>query len=81
MSIESTIGGVLGGSRNSTHQEGPDTVSLGVGIVFVEGDKDQGLINEGLVAQSGVEEASEPVTSELSGGIVGIVGHVGTNGR
>lgn len=79
MSIESTIGGVLGGSGNSTQKEGPDTVSLGVGIVFIEGDKDQGFINEGLVAQGGVEEASEPLASELSGGIVSIVGHVGTN--
>lgn len=75
--VESGISGVLGGSRDSTKKERPDTVSLSVGLVLIESNKNQGLLQKGLVAQGGVQETLKPVTSEFSSGIVTIVGHVG----
>jgi hypothetical protein len=75
--VEGGISGVLGGSRDSTKKKRPYTVSLRVGLVLIESNKNQGLLQEGLVAQGGVQETLEPITGEFSSAIVTIIGHVG----
>lgn len=74
--VEGGVSGVLGGSGDGTKKNRPDAVSLGVGFVLIKSDKDQSLLQEGLVVQGGVQEVLEPVSSELGSGIVSIVGHV-----
>jgi len=74
--VEGGVSGVLGGSGDGTKKNRPDAVSLGVRFVLIKSDKDQSLLQEGLVVQGGVQEVLEPVSSELGSGIVSIVGHV-----
>jgi len=64
-----------------TEQDGHDTVRLGVGVVLVEGDQNQGALHEVGVLQERSQPALEKLASDGDGAVVGIISHVGRNER
>lgn len=73
---------VVGGSHEVLgdgvpEEDAEDAVLDGVGLVLVEGDEDQGVVEEARVLEEGLEEGSEPDPGHGDGGVVTVGGHVG----
>lgn len=59
-----------------TKENADNAVLLGVGVVFVEGEHDEGVLHEFLVVQEGLEKGFGPGTGNGHGAVVAIRGHV-----
>lgn len=80
MGVEGVIGGTLEVLWDGASEENAkEFVALGVGLVLIKGDEDQGLLHEVGV----VEQRADPIALPLGGkgdvGVVRVVGHVGGN--
>lgn len=72
------VGGIAGADQvrgnGVAEQDGEDAVLDRVGLVFVEGDEDEGVLHEVLVVEEGVEEGAQPFTGDGYGGVVAVRG-------
>jgi hypothetical protein len=75
VAIISSADEVLG--HGVTQEDAEDAVLDGVGLVLVEGDEDQGVIQEARVLEKGLEEGAQPDAGDGDGGVVTVGGHVG----
>lgn len=76
--VEGVVDGSLEVVGDGTAEEdGEDLVGDTVGLVLVEGQQDQGVVHEVLVAEERGHEVALPGGAEGDVGVVGVVGHVG----
>jgi len=77
MVVEGAVHSPLQRSRNSaSEKDGEDVVVIGVCLILVEGQDDEGIVHEVAVAQERGKKGPCPIRSEINGCIVTIVGHV-----
>ena len=77
MVVKVAVGGTNKLLGHGVAKEDPDDpVLLGIGVVFIEGEHDQGVLHELLVVQEGFKEGLGPCTSNGDGAVVAIRGHV-----
>lgn len=81
MVVELVVGGSDEVLRNGvTEEDTEDVVGDGVGVVLIEGQQDQGLgAVEVGVRQERLEEACGPSAGSGDGGVVAVIGHVGSD--
>jgi hypothetical protein len=80
--VESVIGGVdqvLGESVGD--EDGHDTVTDGVGLILIEVDDQEGVVEEVLVANERENELDQPISTIGDSSVVSIVQHVGGDER
>lgn len=76
--VEVVVGGageVLG--EGVAEQDGENLVALGVGLVLIPGEQDEGVVHEVLVVEEGLEESAAPHASNADVGVVAVRSHVG----
>lgn len=77
MGVEGIVRGTLELLRNgATNKNAEDTVVVGVGLVLIEGQEEEGVVHEILVSEQFAHPRTLPLGSESDVGVMGIVGHV-----
>lgn len=77
VSVEGVVLGALEVFRNgTTDEDAEDTVVVGVGLVLIEGQKEESVVVEVLVLEQLGHPRTLPLSSESDVGVMRIVGHV-----
>lgn len=80
VSVEGIVLGTLEVFRNgTTNEDAEDTVVVGVGLVLIEGQKEESVVVEVLVLEQLGHPRTLPLSSKSYVGVMRIVGHVGSD--
>lgn len=78
--VEVVVGGankMLG--NGITKEDTKNMVLVGIRLVLIPGDQDEGVVHKVLVLQERLQELAAPVTSHSNRGIMAVRGHVGSD--